>query len=476
MADRRNTGNGNMSGRNAGNRNIENRDMKNTDRRERYEDNRAYDVRREERKRRRRRKQVTAYVMMLVLIGVLGVGGVAGGRLFGDWRELRKQESAKNESKVNELLESEEPLEISEPLPEETQVEETQTQEEKMDEIIDAAIEVMPLEDKVAGLFFVTPESITGVTTAVQAGDGTKTALNQYAVGGIVYFSKNIQSGEQLSKMIENTILFSKYPIFIGVDEEGGNVSRIGGAGLAEKVDSAQNIAATGDAANAYQAGNTIGNYLKKLGFSVDFAPVADLANVENSIMTGRAYGQDGATAIPYVTSMVNGLQETGVSACLKHFPGVGSSAEDTHNGIAVSNRTAEEFRAEEFSVFQAGIEAGAQMVMVGHMAAPGLTGDNTPSSMSQEIVTNILRNELGFDGVIITDAMNMGAISQYYGSDEAAIQALKAGCDMVLMPEDFKTAYNGVLKAVEDGIISEERINDSLRRIYQIKYADKLY
>lgn len=115
-------------------------------------------------------------------------------------------------------------------------------------------------------------------------------------------------------------------------------------------------------------------------------------------------------------------------------------------------------------------------MVMVGHMAAPGLTGDNTPSSMSQEIVTNILRNELGFDGVIITDAMNMGAISQYYGSDEAAIQALKAGCDMVLMPEDFKTAYNGVLKAVEDGIISEERINDSLRRIYQIKYADKLY
>lgn len=112
--------------------------------------------------------------------------------------------------------------------------------------------------------------------------------MNQYAVGGIVYFSKNIQSGEQLSKMIENTILFSKYPIFIGVDEEGGNVSRIGGAGLAEKVDSAQNIAATGDAANAYQAGNTIGTYLKKLGFSVDFAPVADLANVENSIMTGR--------------------------------------------------------------------------------------------------------------------------------------------------------------------------------------------
>ena len=172
---------------------------------------------------------------------------------------------------------------------------------------------------------------------------------------------------------------------------------------------------------------------------------------------------------------MVQGLKEQKVTACLKHFPGIGSTTNDTHNGLAVSGRSAEEFRAEEFSVFQAGIDAGADMVMVGHMAAPSLVGDNTPCCMSEAVVTDILRNELNFKGVIITDAMNMKAISDYYEADEAAIRALKAGCDMILMPDDFEKAYNGVLQAVQDGTISEERINDSLRRIYRIKYADKL-
>lgn len=114
-------------------------------------------------------------------------------------------------------------------------------------------------------------------------------------------------------------------------------------------------------------------------------------------------------------------------------------------------------------------------MVMVSHMAAPSLSGDNTPCSMSSTVVTDILRNEMGFDGVIITDAMNLKAISEYYSADEAAVLALKAGCDMILMPEDFEKAYNGVLEAVQNGVISEERINDSLRRVYRIKYADRV-
>ena len=114
-------------------------------------------------------------------------------------------------------------------------------------------------------------------------------------------------------------------------------------------------------------------------------------------------------------------------------------------------------------------------MISVSHMAAPALTGDNTPCSLSSEVVTNILRNELNFRGVIITDAMNQKAITEYYGADEAAVRALRAGCDMIYAPENFETAYNGVLEAVQNGTISEERINDSLRRIYRIKYADKL-
>lgn len=433
------------------------------------DNNRTEDERREVRRKRRHRSQVTAYVTLFCMIAAAAAGVVVGVKLFTEQNSTKEQtEPGQN---IADMLEEEDPIEIEES----TETVPELTAEEKLDEMVDAGIAVMPLEDKVAGLFMVTPESITGVATAVQAGEGTREALNQYAVGGIVYFAKNIQSEDQLKEMISNTQLYSKYPLFIGVDEEGGTVSRIADSGLAARVDSAQAIGQTLDAANAYQAGSTIGAYLSNLGFNLDFAPVADLANVENSIMASRSYGADAASAAPFVTNMMLGLKEQRITACLKHFPGLGSTAEDTHNELAVSNRTAEEFRAEEFAVFQAGIDAGAEMIMVGHMAAPSLTGDNTPASMSSAVVTDILRNELGFEGVIITDAMNMSVISEYYEADQSAIMALKAGCDMILMPDDFELAYNGVLQAVQDGVISEERINDSLRRIYRIKYADRV-
>lgn len=430
--------------------------------------------RREERKRRRQRNQIVAYAVLLLLLFSVAAGVVFGVRAL---TSAKQEEAEQKESKVEEILATEESIEIQETVPQETVPEPAPelTPEQKLDEIVNAGIEVMPLEDKVAGLFMVAPEAITGVTTAVQAGEGTRDALSRYAVGGIVYFSKNIQSGEQLSKMIENTLLYTKYPLFIAVDEEGGSVARVADAGLGTKIDGASGIGQTGNADNAYQAGAAIGGYLSQLGFNLDFAPVADIANAENSIMASRAYGRDAVSVIPYVTAMMQGLEEQKITACLKHFPGIGSSVQDTHNGMASTERTAEEFRAEEFAVFRAGIEAGANMIMVGHMAAPALSGDNTPCSLSAAVVTDILRGELGYDGIVITDALNMPAVSEYYAADEAAVMALRAGCDMLLMPEDFEAAYNGVLKAVQEGIVSEERINDSLRRIYRVKYADRI-
>lgn len=427
--------------------------------------------RREQRRKRRHRNQALAYLTLLLVIALIAAGVVTGVKEYTEFQEENKKQEEAYQSQYQEILQSEGPIEIEHS----TETVYEPTPEELLEQMVDAQIESMPLEDKVAGLFVVTPESITGVTTAVQAGDGTKAALEKYAVGGIVYFRKNIQSKDQLKTMIDNTELYARYPLFIAVDEEGGSVSRIADSGIADRVDSAQKIGQTADASNAYQAGSTIGAYLADLGFNLDFAPVADLANVENSVMEGRAYGEDAATVSAFVTSMMQGLKEQKITSCLKHFPGLGSTTQDTHDGIAVSNRTAEEFRANEFVVFQAGIDAGADMIMVGHMAAPSLVGDNTPSCMSSVIVTDILRDELGFEGVIITDAMNMSAISQYYEADQAAITALKAGCDMILMPDDFEKAYNGVLQAVKDSVISEERVNDSLKRIYRIKYADKV-
>ena len=173
------------------------------------------------------------------------------------------------------------------------------------------------------------------------------------------------------------------------------------------------------------------------------------------------------------VASSVKGLEETGVTACIKHFPGQGDADGDTHDGLATTDKTLEQLRETELKPFAAGAEAGAQMIMVGHIAVPSITGDNTPASLSKDVVTDILREEMGYNGVVITDALNMSAISEYYDSAQAAVMALKAGADMVLMPEDFEAAYEGVLAAVKDGTINEARINDSLARVYKIKYKE---
>ena len=431
---------------------------------------------REIRRKRRIRNQTVAYVALsLLLLGaafcvVAGVRGLSAAR-----EEKEQQEVQDSRNKIDDLLSAEPPIATPEPTSEPTPETVEPTPQERLDEIVNEIIAVMPLEDKVAGLFIVTPEAITKVAAAVRAGDTTQKALAQYAVGGLIYFAKNIQSKDQLTEMLANTKIYSKYPVFLAVDEEGGTVARVANAGIGPKFDNARKIGETNDTQTARQAGVSIGQALADLGFNLDFAPVADVANVPGSVMTERSYGSDAATVAGFVTAMMEGLEEQKVTACLKHFPGIGSTTADTHNGLAFTDRTEEQFRTEELTVFKAGIDAGANMIMVGHMSAPGLTGNDDPCIFSKELITGILRDELGFDGVVITDALNMKAISEYYGAEEAAIMALKAGCDMLLMPEDFEKAYQGVLQAVADGVISEERINDSLRRIYRIKEADRI-
>ena len=381
---------------------------------------------REERKKRRFRNQMISYMVTAILILAMAAGIVFGAdRLLGGKEEngQNRQDASQEPSReslpdgqqekqdiIDDLLADEEEIAVTpEPTPEVTEP----TPEERLDEIINANIEAMPLEDKVAGLFVVTPESITGASAVIQAGEGTRDALARYAVGGLIYFAQNIKSEEQLKEMLANTKQYAKYPVFLAVDEEGGTVARVASAGIGPKVEPAGDIGATGDTGNAYNAGAAIGGALADLGFNLDFAPVADLANVEGSIMEGRAYGTDAGTAAGFVAAMVKGLQEQKVSACLKHFPGIGSSAQDTHNGMASSDRTEEQFRAEELAVFRAGIDAGAQVIMVGHMSAPALTGDNEPCIFSRRLLTDILREEMDYDGVIITDALNMSAVSE---------------------------------------------------------------
>lgn len=427
---------------------------------------------RESRRKRRIRNQIIAYISVILFITALTAAALYGARQWTANREGEENQQQSNQEALDEFLASEEELKTPEPTPEPV-VE--LTPEQKLDDIVNAGIGVMPLEDKVAGLFIVSPESITGVSTAIKAGEGTQKALAQYPVGGIVYAAKNIRSKEQFQEMLDNTDLYTKYPLFLAVTEEGGSVSTVAEAGIGARVDSPEKLGQTQDADAAYQAGVTLGEDLFGLGINLNLAPLADVITVEDSFLKGRSFGADAQMVSSMAVSMMNGMQSQGVTACVKHFPGMGGTSEDPEKGLSATDRTEEQFREQELVAFQAAIDAGAKMIMISNMAAPALTGDDGPCVFSGKLVTDILRDELGFDGVIITDALSMTAISDYYGSEQAAVQALKAGCDMILMPENFEEAYNGVLQAVRDGVISEERIDDALRRIYRIKFADRI-
>lgn len=433
------------------------------------------DDRRAYRRRRRLRNQVIAYSVVFVLLAALVAGGVVvGGSVVGIVKEKRE---AEEQVRLQEQMQAEQEAEaahdvvIAAPEPIE---EEPAPEPDRLGDLVRSHISTMPLEDKVAGLFIVTPEAITGVTTAIQAGEGTQAALNEYALGGLIYFDKNIVDKEQLKLMLSSTVSMSRYPIFLAVDEEGGSVSRVARSGIdVIQVGDMASIGESGDTAQAYEAGVNIGEYLNELGFNLDFAPVADVAGSGNGVMGDRVFGSDARLVGDMVSNVVDGMEGTGISSCLKHFPGIGDTDSDTHDGRVETTKTLDEMRASDFIPFQAGIEAGADFVMVSHVTVSAVDGDALPSSLSKTMMTDVLRNELGFQGVIITDALNMSAITEYYTTEEAAVKAIVAGADMLLMPDDFYAAYDAVLAAVQDGTIPEERIDESLDRIYRVKYKN---
>ena len=334
---------------------------------------------------------------------------------------------------------------------------------------IDGLISEMSLEDKIYQMFFTTPEDVTGVGLVVAAGDTTKEALKNHPVGGIVYFTSNFENRNQTIEMIKNTQEYSPIPLFISVDEEGGLVSRLGSNTEmgTTKHPPMQVIGATNNPDEAYKIGEQLAEDLKSIGFNVDFAPVADvLINPDNQEIGNRSFGSDPNLVSEMVTSLVEGLEDNGVSATLKHFPGHGSTTVDSHTGYSASARTLDELRNNEFLPFKAGIDVGADFIMISGMTLINATDEKVPCSLSKEVVTDILITELGYEGIIITDSFKMGAITEQYSSGDAAVKAVEAGVDMILMPENLSEAHNALLLAVQNEQLSEERINKSVKKI----------
>ncbi len=347
-----------------------------------------------------------------------------------------------------------------------------EAEEDTAEELAREMLSSMTLSEQVYQLFIVRPEQLTGVGVATQASEVTGQALEDYPVGGIVYFADNILTREQCSTMIANSQSYSKIGLFIAVDEEGGTVARVGNNSTmgTTSFPNMKTIGNTGDTDNAYNVGYTIGSELKELGFNLDFAPVADVdSNPDNPVIGDRAFSSDAAVASEMVSAAVQGFHDGGILCTLKHFPGHGDTATDSHEGYTELDKTLEELEEVEFVPFEGGISAGADFVMIGHISVPQVTGDDLPATLSETMI-GILRNDLGFDGLIITDSMQMEAITDRYTSAEAAVMAIQAGVDMILMPENLQEAAQGVIEAVESGQISRERIEESALRILETK------
>lgn len=341
---------------------------------------------------------------------------------------------------------------------------------------VDDAVSRLSLEQKVAQLFVIKPEDIVDVGIVIAAGDATREALQQYPVGGICYFGQNLEDPDQTKEMLANVEQYSQdvigLPILRAVDEEGGTVARIAGNSSfgVSNVGDMSDIGATGDTDKARDAAETIASYLLELGFDVDFAPVADIVNGSSTTMSQRSFGSSADVVAPMVRAQVEGFLDKGIGCCAKHFPGIGAAMGDSEVEAISTDKTLDEMGEEELVPFRAAIEAGVPMVMVGHLSCPQVTGTDEPASLSKALVSDTLRDSLGFSGVAITDSLSMGAVTSKYQPAEAAVAALEAGEDMILLPDDFKAAYQGVLDAVSSGRLSEDRIDESLRRVVQLK------
>lgn len=326
----------------------------------------------------------------------------------------------------------------------------------------------MSLREKVCQMFIVFPSDLTGRFHMTEAGEDLAAALAEYPVGGIIYNRENMASQEQVRAMLEETRTYTRIPLIFTCDEEGGRVNRLMGTVGTTWVGPMLDYKDDGPDTARGNA-RTIASDLLSCGFNMDLAPVADVwSNRDNKVIGDRAYSDDFRQAAELVPAAVEGFHDGGAACTLKHFPGHGDTSADSHYGSVYVHKTLDELREAELLPFQAGIDAGADAVMLGHLIVEQV--DGRPALMSDRIVTDLLREEMGFGGVVMTDSLQMQAMTDHYGSGEIAVSAVKAGVDVLLCPRSLRESVDALLDAVDAGDIPEERIDESVLRILRLK------
>ena len=339
-------------------------------------------------------------------------------------------------------------------------VSEEKVKEEKVDKI-DEIMKGMSLDEKIAQMLVIHYDGST-------VDDNLKNILNSNPPSGFILLADNITDYEGTRNFVLNLKSNSKYPLIVSMDQEGGNVQRLNNFSDVNPtyIPFMYNLGKTNDTSLAYNTGRVMALEMRTIGINVDFAPVLDVFSNKNNMVIGkRSFGDNTSVVSDMAISLAKGLEDNSVIATYKHFPGHGDTDIDSHKSLPIINKNLDELDNLEFVPFKNAIKSGAKLIMIGHIALPSVTGDNTPATLSKKII-DILKNDLNYDGLIITDALNMGALTNTYSNEEIYVQAIDAGCDLLLMPNDGINTIEYIKNNV-----SEDRINESVKKILKFKY-----
>jgi len=338
------------------------------------------------------------------------------------------------------------------------------SEENIINERIDEVMSNMTLEEKI-GQMIVINYNISEVNEELRS------LLEDVKPGGFILMQNNYSTFDATRKFVNDIKSYSSLPFIVATDQEGGRVQRLQLLTDVEPtyVPPMSDVGDTNDIDIAYDVGKVIAEEVRTLGINVVFAPVVDVfSNIDNTVIGNRSFGSDTDIVTRLALSVSKGLEDNGVVSTFKHFPGDGDSSIDCHSSLSIIYKSSEEIDSQELIPFKSAILNGTNMIMTAHIALPNITGDNTPSTMSKEIVTGILRDKLGFDGIVISDALNMKALTNNYSDEEIYIKTVSAGVDILLMPRDARLAIESIKNN-----ISEDRINESVRRILKFKFME---
>ena len=344
------------------------------------------------------------------------------------------------------------------------------TEEEKLKKKVEDKISQMSLKEKIGQMIIISYEK--------EYTNELDNILKVVKPGGFIVFPQNISTYDGTVEYISKVKSTADIPMIISIDQEGGRVQRIKNMSdvNVQTIPAMLELGKTNDTTLSYDVGAVLAKEIAAFGINTDFAPTLDIfSNPNNTVIGNRAFGTDSQTVINMALPFANGMESQGIIPTFKHFPGHGDTTSDSHVELPVVTKTKEELYQNELLTFKAAIESNAQMIMTAHIALPNVTGDYTPATLSKVIVNDILRGELGFRGVVITDAINMKALRDNYTLEEICNYSINAGVDIILMPLDPIEASNTIENLVNNGTISEERIDESVNRILTLKYKNKL-